>query len=242
MKMFVLFFVTGFSGPAFLSAESYSAPASVVVPTVEFSDTPISDAVEFLVQRSRELDIAESDSQKKGINAVLLGDFEDTRLTLRVSDVPLGVILSLVAELADAKLEIAPEVVMINRGNSYEAVKRRSGGEPLEAKLRKIMIPSVDFQGTPLKDALDFLAQRSVELDMGPEGETKGINAVLKSDQPVAVSLRLHSVSLYTALEMTVRVAGYEMEIREHLVFVSPAGGQLKKPVKLPLRAPKTSQ
>lgn len=225
MKMLVFLFVAGFLGPAFLAAQGDSALNSIVVPSIEFADTPISDAIEFLVQRSRELDSAEADPQKKGINVVLLGDFKDTQLSMRLADVPLGVVLSLVAELADAKVEIGSEAIMISRGCSYEAVKRESGSEPLEAKLRQIMIPSIEFQDTPFKDALDFLQQRSVELDKGAGEGTRGVNVVLKNDQPVAVTLRLHEVSLYTALEMTVRAAGCQMEIREHLVFVKLVGG-----------------
>lgn len=48
----------------------------IVVPTVEFSDTPLKDALDFLQQRSVELDAAESDPAKKGINIVLdVGSF-----------------------------------------------------------------------------------------------------------------------------------------------------------------------
>jgi type II secretory pathway component HofQ len=68
------------------------------------------------------------------------------------------------------------------------------------------------------------------------------VNVVLKSDQTATVTLRLQEVSLYTALEMTVRAAGYQMEIREHLVFVSLGVGQIGKPVRQPLKSPKPSQ
>lgn len=222
--MLALLFVTVFSGPAFLAAQGDSALNSIVVPSIEFAETPVSDAVEFLVQRSRELDAAEKDPKKKGINIVLVGDFSDTQLTLRLSDVPLGVVVNLVAELADAKVEVGSEALVIFRGKLYESVKRKPGSEPLEAKLQQIKIPSIEFQDTPLRDALDFLQQRSVELDKGTGEGTRRVNVVLKSDQPVTVTLRLQEVSLYTALEMTVRAAGYQMEIREHLVFVNLVG------------------
>ena len=223
MKMLALLFVAVFSGPAFLAAQSDSALNSIVVPSIQFAETPISDAVEFLVQRSRELDAAEKDPKEKGINVVLVGDFSDTKLTLRLSDVPLGVVLSLVAELADAKMEVSSEAVVIFRGKLYESVKRKPGSEPLEAKLQQLKIPSIEFQETPLRDALDFLQQRSVELDKGAGEGTAGVNVVLKGDHPGSVTLRLQEVSLYTALEMTVRAAGYEMELREHLVWVNLA-------------------
>ena len=222
MKIPASLLATCLLAPAFLAAQGDPALETVVVPSVEFAETPMADAVEFLVQRSRELDTAEGDQGRKGVNVVLLGDFDGIRLTLRISNVPLGEILNLVAEMADAKVEIGPEVVVIMRGDSYEAVKRDAGSEPLEAKLHRIMIPSIEFQDTPLRDALEFLQQRSAERDQGAGKETPGTNIVLKNGPAVTVSLRLKGVSLYTALEMTARAAGHKMEIREHLVFVSP--------------------
>lgn len=219
MKIRALLLVTGMIAPAFLVAEGDPALESVIVPSVEFAETPVTDAVDFLVQRSRELDKAEKDQSKKGVNVVLLGDFEDERLTLRLSDIPLGEMIKVVAELLDAKVEIRPEVVMLSSGEIYEAVARGEGSESLEAKLQTIILPSVEFQDTPLRAALEFLRQRSAELDKGNGG---GVNVALKSGDPVTVSLRLKEVSLFTALEMTVRAAGHRMEIREHLIFVDP--------------------
>ncbi len=208
-----------------LRSGDLEALEQIVVPSVEFAETPMKDGIEFLVQRSRELDAAEEDPNRKGINVVLLGDFKDEQLTLRLAGVPLGQVLHVVAELVDAKVEVGPEVVVISRGSSYEAVKRKEGSEPLEARLRRIVIPSIEFQDTPLKDALEFLQQRSSELDKEREKGVGGVNIVLKGRQPVQVSLRLQGVSLYAALEMTVRNAGYQMEIREHMVFVDLVDG-----------------
>ena len=44
---------------------------TINLPSVEFADTPLSDALEFLQQKSVELDINESDPTKKGVNIVL---------------------------------------------------------------------------------------------------------------------------------------------------------------------------
>lgn len=51
-------------------------------------------------------------------------------------------------------------------------------------KLKSIVIPRVDFEDTPVEDAIQFLRQRSVELDSttGPNGE-KGINFVISDAQ-----------------------------------------------------------
>lgn len=49
-----------------------------------------------------------------------------------------------------------------------------------EEKLKTIVLSSVEFSDTPLKDALDFLQQRSVELDVNePDPAKKGVNIIL---------------------------------------------------------------
>lgn len=44
---------------------------TINLPSVEFADTPLSDALDFLQQKSVDLDISESDPAKKGVNIVL---------------------------------------------------------------------------------------------------------------------------------------------------------------------------
>jgi general secretion pathway protein D len=53
----------------------------------------------------------------------------------------------------------------------------------IEEKLKTIILPSVEFAETPLQDALEFLQQRSVELDVQEQDITKkGINIVLDAE------------------------------------------------------------
>lgn len=50
----------------------------------------------------------------------------------------------------------------------------------IEEKLKTINLPSVEFAETPLSDALDFLQEKSVELDISESDPTKkGVNIVL---------------------------------------------------------------
>lgn len=44
---------------------------TIVLPSIEFADTPLSTALEFLTQKSAELDTSEPDPTKKGINFIL---------------------------------------------------------------------------------------------------------------------------------------------------------------------------
>lgn len=49
----------------------------------------------------------------------------------------------------------------------------------IENKLKTIIIPSVEFVGTPLRDALDFLRTRAQELDPNPDPTKRGLDIIL---------------------------------------------------------------
>jgi general secretion pathway protein D len=44
---------------------------TIIIPSVEFADTPLKDAIEFLQSRSVELDVTETNPAKKGINIII---------------------------------------------------------------------------------------------------------------------------------------------------------------------------
>lgn len=47
---------------------------TIRIPSLEFSDTPLKDALQFIQQKSVELDFAESDINRKGVNIILSAD------------------------------------------------------------------------------------------------------------------------------------------------------------------------
>ena len=57
-----------------------------------------------------------------------------------------------------------------------------TGVDYINEKLKRIIIPEIEFEDTPLSDAIDFLRQKSVELDdMEPDPARKGINIILRT-------------------------------------------------------------
>lgn len=52
------------------------------------------------------------------------------------------------------------------------------GSQAILQKLKTIIIPRVDFEDTPIEDAIQFLRQRSIELDTSTSG-SRGINFVI---------------------------------------------------------------
>jgi len=122
---------------------------SILLPSVEFVDTPLKDALDFLQSRSVELDIGESNPARKGVNIVLDagilggggggapaapaggddggfgfsggggavdtggGGVADTRITLRLSNVPLAEALRYTTGLAQLKYKVEQNAVLV---------------------------------------------------------------------------------------------------------------------------------
>jgi general secretion pathway protein D len=61
------------------------------------------------------------------------------------------------------------------------------GTEAIVAKLNRIIIPKIDLQDVSVREAVDFLQQRSKDLDASVDGQgKKGVNIVLKLDNTPA--------------------------------------------------------
>lgn len=58
---------------------------------------------------------------------------------------------------------------------------KSSGVEYINEKLKRIMIPEIEFEDTPLSTAVEFLRQKSRELDdLEPDPQRKGINIIVR--------------------------------------------------------------
>lgn len=124
---------------------------TIVLPSVEFADTPLRDAIDFLQQRSVEMDVNEANPARKGINILIdagsgggggggagpaapaptdaafgfegagapaagggdVGGVGDTRISLRLSNVPLAEALRYTASLAQLKYKVEPFAVKV---------------------------------------------------------------------------------------------------------------------------------
>src|SRR5262245_58973788 len=106
----------------------------IIIPRIDLRDTTVREAVEFLKQRSKELDTStDVPQEKKGVNIVLklapgqpltvppaegptpapVGGTADTRVTLSLTNVPLIEALRYLTELAGLKYKIEPYAVSI---------------------------------------------------------------------------------------------------------------------------------
>lgn len=85
----------------------------IIIPTIEFNSARLADVLDFLGQKSQELDASESDPAKRGVNIVIDSagapggvDPSQSTLTVRLNNVPLGVALKYVTQQVDMKYRV----------------------------------------------------------------------------------------------------------------------------------------
>lgn len=84
----------------------------------------------------------------------------------------------------DAAWEIAvPDELPVIDPNQFIEREEEYGVAYITEKLRRIIIPSINFEDTTVEDAIEFLRQRSAELDYEIDPTRKGVNFVIRAPQ-----------------------------------------------------------
>ncbi|MDF1814686.1 MAG: M56 family metallopeptidase [Verrucomicrobiales bacterium] len=103
----------------------------------------------------------------------------------------------------------------------------------LEKKLRIIMIPQLEFNKIPLKDAIAHLEKESAEVD--PSVSNRGVKMIIRdaSEKQLKAPITLHlaNVPLSEALRYTTSLAAMDFEVQSTGVVVAPAKPKAAKPV-----------
>ncbi|PWU07448.1 MAG: type II and III secretion system protein, partial [Verrucomicrobia bacterium] len=89
---------------------------TIIIPHVNFRDSPLREALQYVRQRAATLDIAESDPTRRGVNIILKADPESEQanipITLQLTDVPLRNVLLYLMEGANMKLKVETHAVL----------------------------------------------------------------------------------------------------------------------------------
>ncbi len=88
----------------------------IIIPQINFRDTPLREALQYLRQRAAALDVQESDPIRKGVNIILKAAPESDQahipITLQLTEVPLRNVLIYLMEGANMKLKIEPYAIL----------------------------------------------------------------------------------------------------------------------------------
>lgn len=94
----------------------------------------------------------------------------------------------------------------------------------IKTKLNEIIIPSVQFQGASVEEAIEYLRVKSRELS--PGSKAPGVSIIYRQGNPpskAAISMDLKDVPLGEALRYLVELASLKMIIQPYAVLIVPA-------------------
>ncbi len=119
------------------------------------------------------------------------------------------------------------ERVELNSSRPDERVNpNKPLSNPIKAKLKAIQIPAVQFFESPLPEVVAELHRLSKQFDVAePDSTEKGVNIVLinpPGEPPPNVTITLNGMALDQMLQLTAELVGWNIEIRNDAVVVSP--------------------
>jgi len=145
---------------------------SIIFPKIDFRDTTLREAIEFLVERSRQLD-----AEKQGVNIVMdtaSETAETPRITLTLNNVPLIEVIKYITNLTNVKYKIEPNRVRI----------APLGAMTEEFVTRHWKVPANVFRATaeqnaPATSAKDFLMSLGMAFPPGASVTYNPANSTL---------------------------------------------------------------
>ena len=149
----------------------------IIIPKIAFREVTVSDAVEWLRRKSVELDTTETNPERKGVNIVFKVNSppsdpavraQNAKITLTLTDIPLGEALRYVTELAGLKLTIDPSAVNIVPVDSVQ--EKPAPASPVDAKqIEATLVPDKTpiMLGEPVCLTLTLINKTNRELMFG---------------------------------------------------------------------------
>jgi len=188
---------------------------AIVIPVINFEDTSVEEAIDFLRLRSKELDKTTEVPAQKGINFVIrrarqvpnaapqgAQDPGARKVTVNLKNVTLRKAIENVGEAAGLVMKVDAFAVTLvpkeEAARKGEGVAKKAFGKAMVAA-GKVLIPVADFEDVTLKEAVDFLNMRAAEL--APDAKVPVIGFTGNVDQEARIrELRLRNVPLTEAL------------------------------------------
>ena len=226
----------------------------IMIPRLDFEDRTVEEALDYIRLRIVELDQTESEPARKGVSMVirrpkgesdtkkidengqdLLGDdLGSKRISeLRVRNVSVAAALRYICLMTDIRCEVDECLTFSPRDpnaawNDFGSVIEEKGDtSAVSGKLNQIFLPRVDFEGTSLMEAMDYLRLRSAELHIAEiDPKLKGINFVVYvpegMEMPRIDELRMRDASFEVALKEICAKTGMRYELDPYSVILVP--------------------
>lgn len=99
------------------------------------------------------------------------------------------------------------------------------GTQSISRKLDDIIIPRINFTDATIREAIEYLRQRSVAIDTDAPQAERGVNIVLKLDEAAAaqtITIDLANIPLKEALDYITRLANLKTKVEPYAVLIVP--------------------
>jgi len=201
-----------------------AAAISAKLDRVEFEDTPLSDAIEYLRIKSRELDAGGA-----GVNFLIDPEVDlEAPITLHLGDVSIGTAVLCLVDHARLDYRVDNHACLILPAGKGELAKK-SPHDPEKAaryapaiRARDYTMDQVEFAEAPLKDVVKYLSDR-FHSDHPSEPP---LNLVVSSriDGNIPVTMKMNSAPASRVLYFLSKMTGIEIRIEPYAIFLDPPG------------------
>jgi general secretion pathway protein D len=117
------------------------------------------------------------------------------------------------------RVDLGPSAVI------EQPVLTTRGTQSVNRKLDDIIVPRINFTDATVREAIEYLRQRSVALDTTGIEDERGVNIVLKLDPSAAsqtITIDLANIPLREALDYITRLAGLKIKVEPFAVLIVP--------------------
>lgn len=139
----------------------------------------------------------------EGIAAFKKGDYENARM------------------LFDAALAQNPKDTTAQNYARMIALKTKSGDSGLQASLKKVVIPQIQFTDSTPRECVDYVVQRIEKLTDGKQKVS--VVWLVPTDLPARITLSLQNVPATEALRYIAEMAGLQIDYDAYALKIKPA-------------------
>ena len=191
---------------------------SIILPEVNFENITIEEAIQFLHQRSRELDNTTEIDNEKGIKIVTKGASIKQRniKAMNLRNLPIEEVLAQICASTNLYFRVDKDTATIYSFDEAIAI--------VENKLDSIIIPLVEFKGVSVSEAFNTLSRSARKLDNTTEiDDEKGIRFIMPSAkdlEPKVINAKFINVSLGKIIRDICQSSNLRYHITIHAVVI----------------------
>ena len=175
---------------------------AIMIPPTEYKGSSLMEAVDNLRTWSKDLDATTQDPTKKGINFMIRAPrgFQPGTVRLNLEKMTLRKALENIAEASGTRFQIDGSGITLVPKDTPDSPKPKDSSALREAA-RKITIPVINFEDTPLDEAVAYLNEQLKEHSEGAPAFTLSIDPEKVDPATRVKELRLKNVSADEALQ-----------------------------------------